>query len=96
MVSSALLVQFEVNCDFGLDLDRLAIEIVRLVSPLTHRFHRSAGKNRVAVKNLRIDDDPLFVDRRFDAHFTLSMSRLCGRRIFRWHAFYQQTLGDAL
>ncbi len=62
------LVCFEVDRDLRLDFDWIAIEVVRLVPPLAHSFHRRAGKHRISTEHFRVDDVALFVDGGFDLH----------------------------
>ena len=86
------LVCFEVDRDLRLDFDWIAIEVVRLVSPLADSFQRGARENWVSTQHFQIGDVALFVDGCLDLHCTLGANRERGGRIFWLYALDQQSL----
>ena len=90
------LVRFEVDRDLGLDFDWIAIEVVRLVSPLADSFQRGSRENRVSTQHFQIGYVALFVDGCFDLHGTLGTNRESRWRILWLHSLDEKSLGHAL
>ena len=54
--------QRENNVDRGVDIHRLAIEVVRLVAPLLDGIQRGAGEHGVAADHVQVLDGAIFAD----------------------------------
>jgi hypothetical protein len=54
--------QRENNVDRGIDIHRLAIEVVRLVAPLLDGIQRGAGEHGVAADHVQVLDGAIFAD----------------------------------
>lgn len=70
--SEFLVWQPEVHCDLRLDLDWLAIEVIRLVLPLANCIGCSASEYTISVEHGQIRDASFFADRSKKLNCTLN------------------------
>ena len=87
---------FKVNGNLRLNLNRFAVEIIRLISPLPHRLEGSGREHIRAAQHFWTYDAAFLVDGRLDQHRALRVR--CERipRILRFHALDEQSLRYAL
>lgn len=90
------LLNFEVDGDLRLNLDRLAVEIIRFISPLPHSLKGSGREQKRSAQHFRIYDMAFLVDRSFDLHHALGMGRQRISRILRFHALNEKSLRYSL
>ena len=82
--------------DLRLDLDWLAIKVVRLVSPLPDGIEGGGCEQRRTAQYFWIYDTALLVDGSFDLDHALRMRRKRIPRILRFHAPDEQSLRNSL
>lgn len=63
VVPRRLVWKFEVHSDLRLNLDRLAIEVIRFVFPLADGVRRSASQYTFSAEYVQIRDIAFFADR---------------------------------
>src|ERR1700687_733027 len=80
------LMSLKIDGDLRLDLDRFAVEIVRLISPLPHRLEGGRCEHERAAQHFWIYDAAFLVDSSFDLHHALRMRRQRIPRILRVYA----------
>src|ERR1700691_1048826 len=90
------LLSFKADGDLRLDLDGLAIKVVRLVSPLPDGVEGSGREQKRAAQYLWIYDAAFLVDGSFDLDHALRMRRKRIPRILRFHALDEQSLRYSL
>src|SRR5712671_449009 len=73
----------ELHRDGGVHFHRLAIQDVRLVSPLLHRFHRVVYQHGMAADHLQAFNRPLFADYRLKNNVSGDVGLLRDGRIYR-------------
>lgn len=73
MADSQRLVCFEIYCDPGLDFDRVAVEVIGLISPLAHGIQRSTRESGISADCCQIGHKALFVDGGVDLYCALGM-----------------------
>src|ERR1700690_4120083 len=90
------LLSSEVDSDLRLDLDRFAIEVIRLISPLANGLKSRVCELCRPAQHFWIDDAPFLIDGSFDLHRSLGMGCQRAPRILRFYAFDQQSLQYSL
>jgi len=60
--------QLEVHQDLGLDLHRIAVQVIRLILPLLDRFLRGASQHRISTHYFQIADVAGLGDGRLQLH----------------------------
>src|SRR5271169_3594741 len=88
--------QGEINIDRGVNLYRLAVEVVRLVLPLLYCIQRRTREHGVTADYVQVLNAAIFADQGLKHYNPLNTGLASKRRIGRLHFVDQQSLRNAL